>query len=292
MSNEFIGTFAKFFTNLTKTQRFELERALSEAQNSKEITSLESSIRLLRRKVDQSLPIPQPVVREIIRGAVIEWEPLTDQRINFYEVDVSSSNIFATFDTFPTFGILTVLDGLTETKFVRVRGVRRDGTTTPYSQTVPVVPTLFGIESHTDEAFYVGITGTEPNTVVGGPGTDLEYTPINPNGNSKVWGFVSTYGDPAIGLFGLQKIVANVVVRVVDDEGFEISETIEWKVSIGEFYNSHGIGPFTVSHPELNQKLQIRLEVRDETTLADGTARTADSTEVLWAHLNAIELGI
>jgi len=240
MSNEFIGTFAKFFTNLTKTQRFELERALSEAQNSKEITSLESSIRLLRRKVDQSLPIPQPVVREIIRGAVIEWEPLTDQRINFYEVDVSSSNIFATFDTFPTFGILTVLDGLTETKFVRVRGVRRDGTTTPYSQTVPVVPTLFGIESHTDEAFYVGITGTEPNTVVGGPGTDLEYTPINPNGNSKVWGFVSTYGDPAIGLFGLQKIVANVVVRVVDDEGFEISETIEWKVSIGEFYNSPG----------------------------------------------------
>lgn len=289
----FLRQFAKKFTNLTHNQQQEFERALVEMQDSKELSSLETSLSLLKRKVDQRLPIPSLTVRPTIRGGVIEWDALPDQRINFYEVDVSTQQNFSSFDTFPTFGITTVLNGLTATTFVRVRGVRRDGTTTPYSEIVGITPALFDITSHTDEAFYVPIEGTSAVTVLGGPGTDLTYTPINENGNSMVWGFISAYADPAVGMFGLDHITASVVVRVIDTDGVtEVAEGTEWKVTFGEYNNSHAIGPFVLAHPELDQSLEVRLDVQDTTTLADGSARADDRTEVWWAHLNILELGI
>lgn len=290
--SDFLRTFAKQFTNLTTSQQKELERALLESQDSKELTSLETSLDLLRRKVDQRLPIPQPVATPTIRGAIIEWDALPDQRISFYEIDVSDQSNFSSFDTFPSFGIATVLDGLTSTVFVRVRGVRRDGTTTPYSDTVPVFPNLFDITSHTDECFYVPITGSSPNTVLGGSGSSLDYTPINPNGNSMVWGQICIYADPAVGMFGLDHITGNVLVRVKDVDDTILSETSYWYETFGEFFNTLAIGPFVVAHPELNQKLEVRLEVTDKTTLADGSTRTADSSEVFWAHLAVLELGV
>lgn len=289
---DFIGTFAKFFTNLTHSQRFEIERAFADAENSKEITNLETSVRLLKRKVDQRLPIPQPVAREIIRGAEIEWDALPDQRVTFYEVDVSTDNLFSTFETFPTYGTLIVVDGLLQTKFVRVRGVRRDGTTTPYSETLTIAPTLFGVTSHTDESFYVDITGTDPNVVLGGSGSDLDYTPINENGNSKLWGSISTYADPAVGLFGLDRIFADLVVKKKDSLGLTISEEIIWRVTMGEFFNTHSIGPFIISHPELGNNVEVRLEVTDNTTLADGSSRSGDRTQVVYCHLSILELGV
>jgi hypothetical protein len=74
-------------------------------------------------------------------------------------------------------------------------------------------------------------------------------------------------------------------------DGTELSDATVWQLSCGEFFNSQTIGPFTIDHPELNQKIQLRLEVEDRTTLANGDPRTADSTEVFWTHLNVLELG-
>lgn len=290
--SNFIGTFASFFTNLNKFQRQELERAFSDAQNLKEFTNLESSVRLLKRKVDQRLPIPQPTTRPVVRGAIIEWPPLPDQRITFYEVDVSSTNRFAEFETFPTYGLLIVVDGLLETKFIRVRGVRRDGTTTPYSGTIVVSPRLFEFTSHTDSAFYIDITGTDPVIVAGGSGSDLEYAPINEDGGSKVWGHISVYADPAIAMFGLDHIFADTVLEITDEDGNFVSEEIQWRNTFGEFFNSQGIGPFTVDHPELGSTIQLRVEVTDKTTKLDGSARSTDSTQVVEVHLNSIELGV
>jgi len=288
---DFLRTFAKRFTNFTHSQQQEFERALLEMQDSKELSSLESSLSLLKRKVDQTLPIPVLTVRATIRGAVIEWDPLPDQRINFYEVDVSTTQNFSTFDTFPTFGIITVLDGLTATTFVRVRGIRKDGTTTPYSEKLGVTPSLFDITTHTQEDFYVNIIGTDPVVVLGG--SELDYTPINSNGNSMVWGFISLYADPAVGLFGIDQITGSVVVKVIDTDGISlVAEGTEWLETFGEFHNSFAIGPFILEHPLLGQSLNVRLEVQDTTTLNDGSARAADSTVVWWAHLNVLELGI
>lgn len=289
---DFIRQFTKFFTNLTPSQEKEFERALLEVQDSKELTSLETSLSLLKRKVDQRLPIPQLTVSPTVRGGIVEWDPLPDQRISFYEIDVSTESNFSNFDTFTTFGVSTVIDGLTNSVFVRVRGVRRDGTTTPYSGSVIIAPTLFDITSHAAECFYVIITGTDPNTVLGGLGSTLDYTPINPNGNSMVWGQVSIYADPVIGLYGLDHITAQVVVRTKDSNDVIIGESTFWSETFGEFFNTLAIGPFTVPHPELDQKLEVRLDVRDKTTLADGSARSGNRTEVFWGHLNILEIGI
>jgi len=284
--------FAKHFTNLTPQQRNEFERVLEELDNSKEITSLETSLTLLRRKVNQNLPIPQPTARPTVRGAIIEWPPLPDQRINFYEIDVSEQSNFASFSTVETLGISVVLDGITGTRFVRVRGVRRDGTTSPYSESLQINPDLFDITAHSQEAFYVNIEGVLPNVVLGGPSTTLEYTPINPNGNSMVWGFISTYGDPAVGLFGVDDITIKLYSKILSETGIEKSDTLLWELSCGEFHNSQSIGPVVLSHPELNEKIQLRLEVQDKTVGVGGVSRLNDSTEVRWAHLNVLELGI
>lgn len=289
----FIRTFAKQFTNLTRDQQAEVERALLEIQDSKELTNLESSIQLIQRKPDQTLPIPILTVDPVIRGAVISWEPLPEAaRINFYEVQISGSNNFATSTTLTTFDSAFVVDGLTSTQFLRVRGIRRDESATPYSDTATLTSRLFEVRGHSQEtSFYYNITGDEAITVLGGADSDLEYQPINPNGESLVWGFISAYADPVVGLYGTDDVIAEVVVKITDSNGILISEKSECSVTFAEYYNSTSLGPFTVEHPELQGTVTLSLKVTDRTTLADGSTRAADNSTVFWAHLNALELG-
>ncbi|KKK59426.1 hypothetical protein LCGC14_3034510 [marine sediment metagenome] len=291
MAGESLKGFSKFFTNLTQAQRQEIDRAFADMQNAKEMTSLDESIRLLKRKPDQRLPVPQLNVTLTARGGIVEWAALPDQRINFYEADVSTFANFASFTTIPTYGLSVIIDGLTATKHVRVRGIRRDGTTTPFSDTVVVSPTLFDIASHTAEAFYIAIEGTGGQTILGGAGTDLAYTPINPDGNSMVWGFLTGYGDPAVAMFGAGKITASVFVKILDVQGNEVSDTEEVRVSFGEHFNSLNIGPFHIEHPLLGYTVQVRLVAKDLTVTQSGGVRAEDATEITWAHLNILEIG-
>ncbi len=290
MAGESLKGFSKFFTNLTPQQRQEMDRAFADMQNSKEMTSLDESIRLLKRKPDQRLPVPQLGVTLTARGGLVEWPALPDQRINFYEADVSSFANFASFTTVPTYGLSVIIDGLSATKYVRVRGIRRDGTTTPFSDTVVVSPTLFEIASHTAEAFYIAIAGTGGQTILGGAGTDLAYTPINPDGNSMVWGFVSAYGDPAAAMFGNSPIIASVMVTTTTVQG-TVTDTEYLKLSFGEHFSSQNIGPFIVPHPDLGGTIAIRIDMKDTSVKEDKSARSQDSTQVQWCHLNVLEVG-
>lgn len=290
MAGEFLGGFAKFFTNLTISQRQEIDRALADLQNSKEMTSLDTSIRLLKRKVDQTLPIPQLETTATVRGAIVEWPALPDQRISFYEADVSSFSNFASFTTIATFGIQIVIDGLEGTKFVRVRGVRRDGTTTPYSNQISIQPTLFQINSHTLESFYVSITGTSDNVVIGGTGTTLAYTPGNPDGNSMVWGFISAYADPVCAMQGDQPVEASVMVKITESNG-DITDEEYVHLTFSEFHNCQNIGPFIIAHPDSGGTVEVRITMKDISTKEDASARTQDSTIVNWCHMNIVELG-
>ena len=291
MSNEFLGGFSKFFTNLTKAQRQELDRALADLQNSKEITSLDESLRLLKRKPDQRLPIPVLSVTETVLGAIIEWEPLSDQRINFYEANVSTFSNFSSFTTVTTFGHNLVLDGLNSTKYVRVRGVRRDGTTTPFSDVASVVPSSFVIRSHTAEAFYIPLEGTATHTIIGGADTTLEYTPANADGNSMVWGFFTAYADPACAMFGSGEIQASVWVTITDGNGNTTSDTEYLRFTLGEHYNSMNIGPFHIPHPTSGSSVTIRVDAWDITTKENGLQRKQDATNIEWIHLNVLEVG-
>jgi hypothetical protein len=287
MANTHVRNFAKLFTNLEPGQKAEFELALNDMQDSLDLTSLETTLDLLKRKPDQSLPIPQLTISPTVRGGIIEWEPLDDQRISFFEVDVAALNNFATFTTVPTFGNRAVIDGLTSSRFVRVRGVRRDKTTTPYSETGQLSPKLFDVTVRTAEAFYITVTGTDPNIVLGGSGSTVDFTPFNPDGNSMVWGFANIYGDPAVAMRGLDNITLKLWAKVIAVDGFsEVSDTEYWRVSCSEYWGAYSIGPVTIPNPDLNERLELRLEVTDETT------RIGDNTKVFWAHLNSLELGI
>ncbi len=290
MAGEYLKGFSKFFTNLTPAQRQEIDRAFADLQNSKEMTSLDTSLRLLKRKVDQNLPIPQITITPTVQGAIVEWDALPDQRINFYEADVSAFSNFASFTTIPTFGIQVVVDGLTSTKYVRVRGIRRDGTTTPYSDQVAITPTLFEIRSHVLEAFYVSITGTDDNAVIGGTGTTLAYTPSNPDGNSMVWGFISAYADPVCAMEGSQPVEASVMVKITQANGDSTDEEFV-HLTFSEHYNSQNIGPFVVKHPDAGGTVEVRVTMKDESVKENDSARSQDSTIVNWCHMNILELG-
>lgn len=290
MPGDFLRGFSKFFTNLSIAQRQELDRIFSDLQNAKELTSLDESLRLLKRKVDQRLPIPILEFTPTIRGAIVQWAALKDQRVSFYEVDVSVVSNFASFTTITTFGIQIVIDGLSETKFVRVRGVRRDGTTTPYSDPFIIAPVLFDIQSHTAEAFYIPIEGVGTHKIIGGAGTSLAYTPINPNGNSMVWGFITGYADPVSALTGDNPVQAKVMVKTTTKAGI-ITDVEQQRLSFGEFFNSLNIGPFIIEHPDLGGTVEVRVDVTDVSVTEEGTGRILDSTYINWCHMNILEIG-
>lgn len=281
-----IQTFAKLFTNLTRGQREEFELAFKDLQDTLDTTSLTTSLELLKRRPDQNLPVPIVTATSTVRGAVLEWEALPDQRVSFFEIDVSDTNNFASFVTTTTFGLVAVVDGLTSSKFARVRGVRRDETVTPYSSTVTISPEAFAVTTHTDEDFYIQVTGVSENVVLGGSGSDLEYTPINPAAESMVWGLVSIYSDPAVAMYGIDNINIRVYSRILESNGDTESDTLMWKTSCSEFFNTYAIGPFTVDHPELNKQIQLRV------TVQDSTGTSSDNTQVQWVHLNVFELGV
>ncbi len=291
MAGEFLGSFSKFFTNLTKSQRQELDRAFADLQNMKEMTSLDESLRLLKRKPDQSLPIPQLTSSESIQGAIINWPALTDQRINFYEANISTFSNFSAFTTVTTFGQDIVLEGLQSARYIRVRGVRRDGTTTPFSEVLTVDPQLFEIRAHSAESFYTTLEVNTAHTILGGLGTDLQYTPLNPGGTSMVWGFLTGYADPACAFIGDGKIRASVWVAVYDSQGILVSDTEYERLTFGENYNSLNIGPFPVEHPDSGSSVVVRVVAWDLTVTETGNVRGANSTLIEWCHLNVLEAG-
>jgi hypothetical protein len=292
MAGEFLSGFSKFFTNLTLAQRQELDRAFSDIQNSKEMTSLDTSLQNLRRKPDQLLPIPQLTTTSTTRGATVSWVALPDQRINFYEIDISTFSNFASKTLVTTFGLDVVLDGLLATKYVRVRGVRRDGTTTPYSEVVAVTPDSFSITARVAESFYVGLTGVTSHSIVGGAGSTLDYTPINEDSNSMVWGFFTGYGDPATAMMGRSEIIVAAYVTKTDASGSVLSVEETWRTTLGEHWNSLNIGPFVVAHPPIGGSIIVEVWGQDGTTDENGDPRiVGDNTLITWCHMNILETG-
>ena len=292
MAGEFLSGFSKLFTNLTKPQRQELDRAFADIQNAKEMTSLDTSLQNLRRKPNQLLPIPQLTVSVTTRGATVQWKALPDQRINFYEIDVSTFSNFSSKTLITTFGLDIVLDGLVVTKFIRVRGVRRDGTTTPYSDTAAIIPESFAIRSHVLETSDVTLEGVATTSILGGTGTTMEYTPINENSNSMVWGFLTAYGDPATAMKGDSDILIAVYVTKTDYLGVTLSREEMWRMTLGEYWNSLNIGPFVVEHVELGSTITVEVFGADLTTDQQGDPRSVgDNTLIKWCHMNILEVG-
>lgn len=278
-----IRAFAKHFTNMTPGQQKEFERALLEIDNSLEITSLANSLDLLQRSPDQSLPIPELQVESGVRGGTLRWNILPDQKIDFYEIDLSETSNFAAFTTTPTFGNVAVINGITGTRYVRVRGVRKDGTTTPYSTTQTISPNLFDINIYSQENFYVvGIPSSKFYPIA-----RIKYTPTDNNGKSMVFGFAAIYADPEVMIYGLDDIQLRLTAQVFYSTGQQVSSDVYWQCSAGEYFGCYSVGPLSIENPpRVGDKIQFRLEIKDSVQNA------SQNTTVNWAHINAVETGV
>lgn len=293
-SIQHVRTFAKFFTNLTPDQQREFERALVSVQDSIDTTSLGVTIDLLERKPNQSLPIPVLTITRSIRGALISWAQLPDQRINFFEVQVSSTSNFAVASTVTTYGNQATISGITTTKYIRVRGVRKDGTTTPYSEIGSVTPRIFDVRIKFQETFYVSIpkSATPPVNCPFYPVGRIKFTPVDPDAQTMAIGFVTLFADPNVNVYGLDDIRIRLIARTIN--GFYINgkPNVEdtatyWQSSCGEFFGSYSVGPIPIEHPTLGKTLEVELGVQD------GTQHTVNHpTKVHWAWLSTYEVGL
>jgi len=293
-SIQHVRTFAKFFTNLTPDQQREFERALVSVQDSIDTTSLGVTIDLLERKPNQSLPIPVLTITRSIRGALISWAQLPDQRINFFEVQVTSTSNFAVASTVTTYGNQATISGITTTKYIRVRGVRKDGTTTPYSEIGSVTPRIFDVRIKFQETFYVSIpkSATPPTNCPFYPVGRIKFTPVDPDAQTMAIGFVTLFADPNVNVYGLDDIRIRLIARTIN--GFYVNgmPNVEdtatyWQSSCGEFFGSYSVGPIPIEHPTLGKTLEVELGVQD------GTQHTTNHpTKVHWAWLSTYEVGL
>jgi hypothetical protein len=105
-----------------------------------------------------------------------------------------------------------------------------------------------------------------------------------------VWGFITAYADPASAMFGDSPVKASIMVKTTTLLG-TVTDEEALRVSFGEFFNSQNIGPFLVEHPDLGGTIEIRMVASDVSVKEDLSPRTQDSTEVLWCHLNVLEVG-
>lgn len=298
MPGDHVRQFAKFFTNLNPGQQREFERVMNDIQGLNDSVNLNRSADLLKRNPTTALAIPDITVTVGVRGGIVTWPALQDQFISFYEVQVDETATFPSPETIQTFTNQAVVDGLSNSVFVRVRGVRLDGTATFFSETKTIQPKLFDIEIHVDEAFYININ-TSPGTfktVVGGLGTGLDYTPINEDGNSMVWGFLTGYGDPNQAIVGTPSIAVQLTYKIKESDDTVVSQEVIWRNTFGSFFDSQSVGPVIVEHPTAGRKLEFRIEVEDNNVGYDAggnaTTRSGNYTTIHWAHISAMELGI
>lgn len=283
MGKEHVRNFAKLFTNLTDGQRREMERALAELDNQQEITNLVTSLEFIRRKPVQAVPIPEITSTPIVKGAILEWQSLADQRISIYEIHVSNDPNFANFTTTSTFGNSAVLEGLTLTTFVRVRGVRSDGSQGPFSETEVITPFVFSIKARTQETFYFPLLDNTEYTILGGGNTEFEYQPINEEGFSMTWGNLSVYGNPEIEVLGEPGFIIRMISRVVETG----ATTEHARVTPTGYWGTYQLGPVCIPHPETQQTLQVSVIAQDVSM----KARSFYPSIVLYGHLNSFELG-
>jgi len=280
MAKNTIRQFARLFTGLTPGQQREMERALAEMDDQNEITNLNTSLEFLRRKPNQHLSVPQVTATPTVRGALLEWEALPDQRIAIYEIHISEQSNFSSFTTSSTFGQSAIIEGLSTTTFARVRGLRSDGTQGPFSDTLTIDPYVFSIKGRVQETFYFAINNNTTFTVMGGAGSEFDYIPINEAGFTMAWANLSVYGNPDIEVIGTSAFT--ISLKSVTPS----ATTVHAAVTPSGYFGTYQIGPVCIPHPAVNESLQVSIEAQDTSMI-----NKFYPSIILYGHLNALELG-
>lgn len=197
-----IRGFANLFRELDPAVADNLRGIFSEAENLLDFHARTIPQRQTRRKLSGLVDAPVVTAESSFIGASVRWNRLNDSRISMYEVQFSDDNTFSAPETFTVIETFFAVENLQSTKYLRVRGVRYDGLTGNWSNTVSVAPIVSGPVIFTD-VFYTSYNsnsepGLESTVKFAGANIPTFYTlfsttfiPTVDAGGMMVWGQVS-----------------------------------------------------------------------------------------------------
>lgn len=295
---------ARLFRNLAPTQRKQALQAITDLDNLESFHSLNQSSDILARRPDEFVlgteiektTLDRPEAQSILTqeiwgnnvkvtkqvyGLLISWERMPDPRIQFYEIQVADDPAFSNFNTYSTQEFTFTVAGIQRTKYIRIRGVRRDGSCTVWSNTVSEEPKVIDIRVHaqgydgeansggTVAGFWYGVLSeTISGSGFGYSGfmdsSEIIYTAVNQSATSTVFGGGTVYirGPTSSGFIGKLELLINDVVFEVRDLGVP-----NYDGSVYNLYTAHyncDLGPIPFDHddPRFGGNPNFRIKYR------------------------------
>lgn len=190
--------FTQLLKNLSPAERDRVASAFADAENMLDFHNRTVPQIQTRRRISGLVQIPVLVADSSVLGASVRWDRLDDPRISLYEIQVDNTNVFPNPEVFEALDTFFTLENVNTVKFVRVRGVRLDGLTGNWSDTVRIQPTITAPEASSHQ-FYQGFSGSDPDLTrklrYGGPGfyplMSKTFYVDREVGSLTAWGYIS-----------------------------------------------------------------------------------------------------
>src|SRR3990172_8877825 len=155
--------FANLFRELDPFVADQLRNIFAEAEDLMDFHARSVPQRQTRRKLSGLVDSPILTTEQSFIGASVRWGRLNDSRITMYEVQISDTDSFANPETIQVFETFFAIENLTGPKWIRVRGIRYDGLTGNWSNTVRVEPEVTAPVIYTSVFYQNYGTRSEPN---------------------------------------------------------------------------------------------------------------------------------
>lgn len=237
----------KLFTHLPSGVRAKLEAAFSEAETQINYHNRSAINEQERRRISSYVSAPVITLTSNSRGFDVSWPRLEDRLISFYEAQVALTSNFADPTSYNLTETSLAVEGVGTTIYVRVRGVRWDGDTGNWSNTVTMSSTTGGPVTYSrgfDDVypFYKTDAGIAQYPA---PIQRLDITPQRQNGGIMIFGSIGAnsvdVNNPAVVV-----TLNGVTVSQISDTDFKYIGNNDGNA--GE----HGcaFGPVFVSHDQ------------------------------------------
>lgn len=198
----------KLFTHLDPGVRAKLESAFTEAESLINYHNESVTGKQDKRVISSYVSAPTIVLTQNSRGFDITWGRLDDPHISFYEAQVSLTSNFADPSVYKLVETSLTVEGVGETVYIRVRGVRWDGATGNWSNTVQTFfeaggPIVYSRGLDDVPAFYIANT----DYLYPDPIQHISITPQRQNGGMMIFG--SLLGGPGSVIVTLNGVVVS-----------------------------------------------------------------------------------
>jgi hypothetical protein len=185
---------AKMLTNLEPGIRAKLEAAFIEAEEQLDFHNTSTIDKVIKRIRNGTVGGPIVTVTTNTLGFDLSWPKLRDRVITMYEVQIATASNFSNAISYNTVENFFSVEGAAVISYARVRGVRWNGETGPWSnretisRSVPVSagPVVYSRTISNMSSFYINY----PGTIYPGALSEISITPERQNGGIVFFGSV------------------------------------------------------------------------------------------------------